>query len=290
MSKLPALLKLMRVPVAFTAMADVMAGYLIAVAPSSINLKDMLLLMAASSAIYSGGSVLNDICDINLGRARRPERPLPSGDVSLKGALFLMPALISGGFILAYKAGPLSALTSIVLIFLAISYGMFTKERSVTGPSNMGLCRSVNLFLGMSAGWKPVNGHMILLLITFAHVFSITILRRFEKGGIIEKKGMAVAGWAGVISVLLLLREFKLVGGDALIFLTLYGLLTGLSLFDALNRVEPRGAVKGIKTMVLGIPLIDAAYTAGTHGLSYGLAVALFTIPAYLLSRFFAVA
>ena len=78
---LQAWLELCRLPNVFTALADPLAGALLAGA-SWKNGPGLVLLMLASGCLYTGGIVLNDWHDIEKDRVERPDRPLPSGRVS----------------------------------------------------------------------------------------------------------------------------------------------------------------------------------------------------------------
>ncbi len=87
--------QLLRLPNLFTAMADVAMGFLFVRAswawnPAPINLRPigawvLALLALASALLYAAGVVLNDVFDLERDRRERPERPLPSGRVSLRG-------------------------------------------------------------------------------------------------------------------------------------------------------------------------------------------------------------
>ena len=84
-------LQLMRLPNVFTAMADVAMGFLFVQSPAWTwhPWRDgwtLLLLIAASVALYTAGMVLNDVFDLELDRRQRSERPIPSGRVSLRAA------------------------------------------------------------------------------------------------------------------------------------------------------------------------------------------------------------
>ena len=57
--------QLMRLANVFTAIADVLAGYLI-VAGADMRFSVLLSLIFSSAAIYAGGCVLNDICDLQV--------------------------------------------------------------------------------------------------------------------------------------------------------------------------------------------------------------------------------
>ena len=62
--------------------------------------------MAAVVALYAAGMVLNDVCDVELDRRERPERPLPSGDVSVAAAALAGVALLAAGVALWPRSWP----------------------------------------------------------------------------------------------------------------------------------------------------------------------------------------
>src|SRR5579883_2424802 len=97
--KIAAYLRLIRLPNVLTAAADSLAGWLLA-GGSLAEPGRWLPLTAASMALYASGTALNDVFDLEVDRAERPGRPLPSGQVSIGvatglGALGLLlgPAL-----------------------------------------------------------------------------------------------------------------------------------------------------------------------------------------------------
>src|SRR5262245_32974962 len=148
MKKLLAVMQLLRLPNVFTAMADIFMGFLIShgsLEPS----RDFLLLALASSCIYLAGMVLNDWFDIEVDRQERPERPLPSGRIDRSHALFAGAALLISGLIAALLAGRTSRNVACVLMVTVIAYDSALKN-TVLGPAAMGLCRALNVVLGMS--------------------------------------------------------------------------------------------------------------------------------------------
>lgn len=56
-----------------------------------------LLLGLAISAFYLAGMSLNDVCDADIDRIQRPERPIPSGRISLSAARNLTFVLFAAG-------------------------------------------------------------------------------------------------------------------------------------------------------------------------------------------------
>src|SRR5207247_76223 len=76
-------LQLVRPANLLTANADVLAGF------AAVGLKNpaaLPLLLVATTALYGGGVVLNDVFDARLDAVERPERPLPSGRAAMGGA------------------------------------------------------------------------------------------------------------------------------------------------------------------------------------------------------------
>src|SRR5438128_2462814 len=97
----------MRLPAVFTAIADVMMGYLVTQGgfqPPWV----VALLIAASSLIYLAGMVLNDVHDVDVDAIERPQRPIPSGRVSLVSAKRFGWGMLVSGVIAAWLVGYLA--------------------------------------------------------------------------------------------------------------------------------------------------------------------------------------
>src|SRR5688500_5061733 len=116
-------------------------------------------LAAASALLYTAGMVLNDVFDIDIDREERPERPLPSGAISLAVAGTFGFTLLALGVVLGWIAGLVlgadaaapwrSGLVATLLAALVVLYDVWLK-RTPLGPIGMGLCRFANVLLGMS--------------------------------------------------------------------------------------------------------------------------------------------
>src|SRR2546427_12014269 len=83
------LLALVRPPNVFTAVADSLAGLVLARQAGPSAGDPGLWCLAASACLYLGGIALNDYFDRAVDAIERPERPIPSGSVP--------PALAAGG-------------------------------------------------------------------------------------------------------------------------------------------------------------------------------------------------
>src|ERR1700677_320330 len=96
-------LQLIRLPNVLTAAADSLAGWLLATG-SAADPGRWLPLAAASIVLYASGTALNHVFDLEIDRAERPNRPLPSGQVSRRTAAWLGGAGLVLGPILAFAS------------------------------------------------------------------------------------------------------------------------------------------------------------------------------------------
>ena len=156
MSKLSAHLELIRPPALMSAPADSLAGLALAAflfeGAMTPSVDGGLLAAALSIFCYAAGMISNDIFDRELDADERPERPLPSGRVSLMGAWSLCLSAQLTALSLAVAArGVVSPLTLAVsgTIGATYLYNALLKE-GLLGAAAMGLCRGFNLCLGIS--------------------------------------------------------------------------------------------------------------------------------------------
>ena len=148
-----AYLQLVRLPNVFTAIADILMGYLFthdSLDPAPV----FACLLASSTLLYMAGMVLNDVFDYEIDAKERPNRPLPSGRVSRTTASWLGFAMLFAGVLLGCVASVLAqdARCGIVAAALAAAVVGYDRvlKRTPLGPLGMGLCRFLNVLLGMS--------------------------------------------------------------------------------------------------------------------------------------------
>lgn len=154
-------MQLLRLPNLFTVPGDALAGFLFAGGVPSIRLAAVI---AAGLCLYGFGLVLNDLGDIETDRRERPARPLPSGRISKSHAVFAAAALLVAGLGAARIAGNEPFRISLILVFLIAAYNQTLKKDRIGGPVAMGLCRALDVMLGVSlaqpgvwsaAAWIP---------------------------------------------------------------------------------------------------------------------------------------
>jgi len=267
-------------------MADVLAGYLI-IRGMRIDWPELLALCLSTSFIYGGGCILNDVRDRNRDARERAHRPIPSGRVSPREALLLIFIFFGLGLITAFLAGKNSVVMAAILILLAVTYDIFTKEMPVAGPITMAACRGVNLLLGMSPAlyWSGII--FIFPLISFIYVFALTTLSKFEVEGGLGGRGWIVTGCLLlVIFTISILSMTQHLLPDCLIYMGLLVLFAGSPLLAGLLRPAPHRVGMAVKFLILGIPMLDAVYVSGLHGWAYGIPVSLCMVPSIGLSRY----
>jgi 4-hydroxybenzoate polyprenyltransferase len=99
--------------------------------------------------------VLNDVFDRHIDAARGPSGPCRSGRASVASAAWL------GGPAPRRRIEPASRVTDTAAAVAALDraavlcYDAWGKRQMFIGPVNMGLCRGLNLVLGMASAPEP---------------------------------------------------------------------------------------------------------------------------------------
>ena len=142
-------LRLLRLPNLLTVPGDVLAGFLLAPAATGGDWAQLPLAIPSSLLLYGAGLALNDLFDYAEDLRERPERPLPSGEISREAAA---AAALIFFWIAAFLAAFFDALAiAIPLILCVILYNVGAKRHAYIGPFLMGACRAGNLLLGAAA-------------------------------------------------------------------------------------------------------------------------------------------
>ncbi len=309
-SSLRAYLQLMRPANIVTAMADILAG--IAVAYSSYYsigyalpntyavfwsnltipgfLASLSCLLLSTIGLYGGGVVFNDVFDAELDAVERPERPIPSGRASLTGAAMLGTSLLLAGIAAAFVVSVLSGVLATGIAILALVYDKYGKH-TFLGPVNMGLCRGLNLLLGVSVAPAYLDQFWYISLIPIAYIAAITAISRGEvHGGNKKTIKLAVSLYSIVImSILGLGMAFGPSFWHTLPFLLLFGFLIFPPVFKAIREPQPRNIGLAVKAGVISLIVMDAALAASFAGWLYGLVVLALLPLSRLLAKTFAV-
>lgn len=139
-------LRLGRVSNLPTVWTNVLAGFALAGGGASASLTAIMLV--SLTLFYIGGMYLNDAFDRNIDAVERPERPIPSGQVSATSVFALgfamlgfgMLGLLLAGFALPDGTGWASAAAGLALAGAIVFYDWNHKANPLS-PLIMGACR-----------------------------------------------------------------------------------------------------------------------------------------------------
>jgi heme O synthase-like polyprenyltransferase len=117
-----------------------------ALAGLSVEPRRLVLLAIAFSCFYTGGMYLNDAFDRAVDARERPERPIPSGQVSARRVFALGFGLLGAGLALvawmaaAFGGGGAAVAAGVLLAGAITGYDLWHKDNPAS-PLLMGLCR-----------------------------------------------------------------------------------------------------------------------------------------------------
>lgn len=93
----------------------------------------------ATGLILSAGNAVNDVCDVEIDRVNRPERPLPSGRLTRRLSLFLAGALLVIGIGLATWVSRSAVLIAVGAALLLVLYAIRLKRVPIAGNLTVAL-------------------------------------------------------------------------------------------------------------------------------------------------------
>jgi 4-hydroxybenzoate polyprenyltransferase len=130
----------------------------------------------AISAFYTGGMFLNDAFDEPFDRRSRPERPIPSGDVSRGEVFFIGGALLLVGEVLLIRR-PTSLALGVLLAGAILIYN-YRHKGSHVAPIVMGACRGLVYCVAAAytAGLTVAAG--VAATVVAAYVAGLTVVAK----------------------------------------------------------------------------------------------------------------
>jgi 4-hydroxybenzoate polyprenyltransferase len=266
--------------------SNVLAGSALAGAATNVS---VFFVMLAASAFYVGGMYLNDAFDRDIDARERPERPIPSGEVSATTVFAIGFGLLAAGLLglaaigsRATGAAAPAALWGGVLAVFVIAYDFHHKD-SPTAPVVMGACRAL-VYLCAAAALTTRTPSSALVVSAFAlccYVVGLTHVAAFEnRGSILTKLPLLLlavppatayfggppdaAGWVAILA-------FCLWVGHALRFA---------------NRESGADIPGTVVRLIAGVALVDATFAAMAGRPDLALAAAAMLPLTRLLQRF----
>lgn len=290
--------QLVRLPNVFTAMADIVLGYLVML-PLGARVGPFICLLIASTLLYWAGMIWNDYFDLAEDRRDRPGRPLPSGRIPVSTAVWLGVGFFAGGVLFALFADLLAEEThyvstsiAVLLIVAILLYDGALKE-TLVGPFVMGSCRFLNILLGLSVigDFPPIWG-LLLAMVVGLYVAGVTLFARTEAktSNPADLKIAAAVIAASLVLALAVPALAQARGADVMAtplfpyLLVVFGFVLGLAVVPAIRAPVPMRVQAAVKRALLGLVVLDALLASSLVGL-FGLLLALLVLPGIYLGR-----
>jgi 4-hydroxybenzoate polyprenyltransferase len=144
----------------------------------------------------SGVYLLNDLIDLKEDRAhpRKRQRPLASGALSIRAALFLMPVLFTSAFVLALAISPL--FTALLLTYCVVTnlYAFWLKRVPILDTIILAGLYTLRILAGAAA--IPVVPSFWLLAFSMFFFFSLALAKRHSELLELEESNGATAAGA----------------------------------------------------------------------------------------------
>ena len=279
-----ATLRLFRFPLVFTAIADSAAGYLLACSPADTRLPALALLAVASGGLYCFGMAMNDIADREIDGRLAPHRVLPSGKISLKGALTAACAALALSCA-AILLVPEARVGQRLILWGAVVAAILGYDFIIKLSSMMGFIRACNFALGASVGTDITDWDVAYLASPlFLYVTALTFVSTLEEGGLSRRRLAAGAGAMGV--AVLLVSHWRRYWNDSIPIvasaLVTSVILAGWIAWRAVNARDKKGIMVFVRDWVGGIIVLEGTLLMSAGLLIPGLIVASLVLPAAL--------
>lgn len=286
---------LVRLPNLFTSPPDVVLGAALVVSLGyTVPIGSVVGLSVASVLLYAAGTTLNDYFDADEDERERPERPIPSGDVSRTSALVFGVALLSGGVAVALlSAGPTAGVVAATLATLILLYDAVFKG-SVAGFVFMGASRGTNVLLGVSVALSPTalpTWALVVPVVITLYIASVTYMADHEtsegdSGPVVVAMGGVAVAVGGVAGTVFLRSPTLPEAVVSAVLLVGFVAWTGRALRRAYLSPTPGTVGPAVGACVLGLVALTASFAAA-GGVVWSLAGVAFLVPAVGLSRLF---
>jgi len=277
------LLKLGRVSNLPTVWSNTLAGAVLA-GTSVFNTSSISLLLAMTLA-YIGGMFLNDAYDTKIDAIERPERPIPSGQISATsvfvmgyGMLFASVCLVAFTASRSQSVMQYATIAAVALCMCIVLYNMWHKNNPLS-PFVMGLCRML-VYITAAYALLPAPAIAVFIgaIVTLCYLIGLTYVAKHE-----NKTG-SFAPWPVAFFVIPVgFGLFHSIGSVPTLLFTL--LFCGWLIYSLqfIFSTAKRHIPKAVVSMIAGISLLDAVYisSTGASGLAI-FAVATFALTLYL--------
>lgn len=234
-----------------TVWSNCLAGWWLA---GGCNTPKLPCLFGGVSALYLGGMFLNDAFDAEFDRQHRPERPIPSGAISLRSGWRYGFGFLMLGTLLLFACGLAAGIFGAVLALNVLAYDASHKKISFA-PILMGACRFWVYLIGGAVACDGINGFVVWGGVALmVYVVGISFIARREA---FATKPPA---WPALLLAFPILLALAINTGPFREAAALLSLILGLWLLRSLRCVywtSPPNPGRAVAALLAGIVFVD---------------------------------
>lgn len=291
---------LVRFPNLFTLPSNIFAGYFSVHTHNSIDIATIVLLTLVSVCLYAAGIIFNDVADRKIDRKERPNRPIPSGKITLRNAVILALLLVVISVVVSYIISAATFIVAVLLIVLIAMYDFVLKD-SLFGPGFMAGTRVLNVLLGASSDLSYIEEEssymlyrlFIVCLSEFIYVLGISVLSKLEtlKNKLINVGVLNATLFVSPLIIGVYATVTGILNDYTWIYIFIFGsfVLSILRImYSAKSPITSSTVQKIIGLLIAGIIIHDAIYIAGSLDSWYaGFSIFVLLVPVMLLGKKF---
>jgi geranylgeranylglycerol-phosphate geranylgeranyltransferase len=278
-------LKLMRsgncLMASIAAVVGVFIAYNIVLANASLYSSYLIVFPALDAAkvflvvflVTGAGNAINDYFDLEIDRINKPERPISSGKISLRTALYFSLALFSVGTLLAASINLICGVIAFVNSLLLIYYASSLKRTALLGNISVGYLTGSTFLFGGAVFFENdgINGVFVLFLLATLATVAREIVKDIEdiegdrEDGartlpiiVGAKKAAYVASLIGLVAVLASPLPYlqSLMSIRYLIIVAVADIIFAVAVYEILGKNNPSKSSKMFK-MAMAFALIS---------------------------------
>ncbi|HWQ49844.1 MAG TPA: geranylgeranylglycerol-phosphate geranylgeranyltransferase [Methanosarcina sp.] len=131
--------------------------------------------------VAGAGNAINDYFDVRIDSINRPERPIPSGRMNLKEALYFSYILFALGTLLAFSINIICGLIALFNSLLLIFYAKTLKGTPLLGNLSIGYLTGSSFLFGASVfGFEGLQALFVLFLLAALAITAREIVKDIE--------------------------------------------------------------------------------------------------------------
>jgi 4-hydroxybenzoate polyprenyltransferase len=250
------LLKLGRVSNLPTVWTNTLAGTL--VAGGSWQDLRIAILVVAMSLFYEGGMFLNDYFDREIDARERPERPIPSFEISPGRVAAIGSGLIAGGLVLLAILGLRALAVGLLLAALILAYDRHHKGNPFA-PVLMGMCRALVYVVAGMALVGNLSGSLLTAAVAMlAYVAGLSYAAWQER--LDRPSNLWPLALLAVPLLVVVASPLQQGAITTAIYLCL-AVTVGWAIYLLMIR-PPGGVPRAVGVLIAAISLVDAAFIA----------------------------